>query len=135
MGRKRSRGNRENMKIKMEDGYIYIIEANITQTEILKSWTQLKWDKKMRWWKGAVNLELLDKLSSTFQMPPSIKAEHDRLNAIQDAVDAERIKAAEDIKPLVKYPVKKKLYTHQVRAANMTLMVFGLVEPKKGKST
>lgn len=123
------------MKIKMEDGYIYIIEANITQTEILKSWTQLKWDKKMRWWKGAVNLELLDKLSSTFQMPPSIKAEHDRLNAIQDAVDAERIKAAEDIKPLVKYPVKKKLYTHQVRAANMTLMVFGLVEPKKGKST
>ncbi len=123
------------MKIKMEDGYIYIIEANITQTEILKSWTQLKWDKKMRWWKGAVNLELLDKLSSTFQMPPSIKAEHDRLNAIQDAVDAERIKATEDIKPLVKYPVKKKLYTHQVRAANMALMVFGLVEPKKGKST
>lgn len=123
------------MKIKMEDGYIYIIEANITQTEILKSWTQLKWDKKMRWWKGAVNLELLDKLSSTFQMPPSIKAEHDRLNAIQDAVDAERIKAAEDIKPLVKYPVKKKLYTHQVRAANMALMVFGLVEPKKGKNT
>lgn len=123
------------MKIKKEDGYIYIIEANITQTEILKSWTQLKWDKKMRWWKGAVNLELLDKLSSTFQMPPSIKAEHDRLNAIQDAVDAERIKAAEDIKPLVKYPVKKKLYTHQVRAANMALMVFGLVEPKKGKST
>ncbi len=135
MGRNRSRGNRENMKIKMEDGYIYIIEANITQTEILKSWTQLKWDKKMRWWKGAVNLELLDKLSSTFQMPPSIKAEHDRLNAIQDAVDAERIKATEDIKPLVKYPVKKKLYTHQVRAANMALMVFGLVEPKKGKST
>lgn len=123
------------MKIKMEDGYIYIIEANITQTEILKSWTQLKWDKKMRWWKGAVNLELLDKLSSTFQMPPSIKAEHDKLNAIQDAVDAERIKATEDIKPLVKYPVKKKLYTHQVRTANMALMVFGLVEPQKGKST
>lgn len=123
------------MKIKMKNGYIYIIEANITQTEILKSWIQLKWDKKMQCWAGAISLELLDKLSSTFQMPPSIKAEHDRLNAIQDAVDKERIKAAEDIKPLVKYPVKKKLYTHQVRAANMALMVFGLVEPKKGKST
>lgn len=123
------------MKIKMEDGYIYIIEANITQTEILKSWMQLKWDKKMRWWKGAVNLELLDKLSRLIPLPDVIKAEHRRLKAVQDAVDAERIKAAEEVKPLVKYHVKKKLYTHQVRAANMALMVFGLVESQKGQNT
>lgn len=42
---------------------------------------------------------------------------------------SERIKAAEEVKPLVKYPVRKKLYTHQVRAANMALMVFGLAKP------
>ena len=116
------------MKIKMENGYIYIIEANITQTAIFKSWMQLKWDKKMQWWAGAVNLELLNKLSKIIPLPDVIKAEHRRLKAVQDAVDKERIKAAEDIKPLVKYPIKKKLYTHQVRAANMCLLTFGLVK-------
>lgn len=113
----------------MENGYIYIIEADIKQTAIFKSWMQLKWDRKMQWWTGAISLELLNKLSKIIPLPDTIKAEYRRLKAVQDAVDKERIKAAEEVKPLVKYPVRKKLYTHQVRAANMALMIFRLVEP------
>ena len=74
------------MKIKMEDGYIYIIEANAKQTATLTLYQQLKWDEKMQWWKGAINLELLDKLSGLVPLPEIIMAEHRRL-----AVDAERI--------------------------------------------
>ena len=31
--------------------------------------------------------------------------------------------------PLIKPPVKPKLFTHQVRGYNMALMVFGLAKP------
>lgn len=120
------------MKMKMEDGYIYIIEADATQSEILKSWKYMvKWDKRKKWWKGAASLEFLDRLSGFVPLPETIKAEYQRMAAVQKAVDAERVKAAEKVKPLANYPVKKKLYTHQCRAANMCLLTFGLVKPNE----
>ena len=64
-------------------------------------------------------------------LPQSIKEERDLLNDIQKAVDEERVLPADDMKPLVKYPVKKKLFAHQVRAANMAALVFGLVGPEE----
>ena len=57
--------------------------------------------------------------------------EQDCLDAVQEAVDAERVRPARELKPLVKYPVKRNLYDHQVRASNMCLLTFGLVEPFK----
>lgn len=117
------------MKMKMEDGYIYIIEADATQSEILKSWKYMvKWDKRNKWWKGFASLELLGRLSGLVSLPAAIKAEYQDMAAVQKAVDKERVKAAEEVKPFVNYPVKKKLYTHQVRAANMCLLTFGLVK-------
>lgn len=116
------------MKMKMENGYIYIIEAGATQSEMLKSWKyMIKWDKRNKWWKGAASLELLGRLSGLVSLPEAIKAEYRHMEAVQKAVDKERVKAAEKVKPFVKYPVRKKLYTHQVRAANMCLLTFGLI--------
>jgi hypothetical protein len=38
----------------------------------------------------------------------------------------------QDPVPFMDYPVKLPLYKHQVRAANMALMVFGFVSPEGG---
>lgn len=123
------------MRIKMDKGYIVLIEADSTQTAVLKSWGgMMKWNKRQKWWEGLVCAELLNRLAGLIPLPKPLDAERHRLNAVQEAVDAERVRPAGDLKPLVKYPVKKDLYAHQVRASNMCLLTFGLVEPFKGEA-
>lgn len=118
------------MQIRMKDGYIQIIEADSTQTAVLKSWGgMMKWNKKKKWWEGMVCAELLNRLAKLVPLPEPLNAERYRLNVVQDAVDAERVRPAGDLKPLAEYPVKRSLYAHQLRAANMALLTFGLIEP------
>lgn len=120
------------MRIKMDKGYIVLIEADSTQTAVLKSWGgMMKWNKRQKWWEGLVCAELLNRLAGLIPLPKPLDTERYRLNAVQEAVDAERVRPAGDLKPLVKYPVKRNLYDHQVRAGNMCLLTFGLVEPFK----
>ncbi len=121
------------MRIKMDKGYIVIIEADSTQTAVLKSWGgMMKWNKRKKWWEGLVCAELLNRLAGLIPLPKPLDTERYRLNEVQDAVDAERVRPAGDLKPLVKYPVKRNLYAHQMRAANMALLTFGLMDPVKG---
>lgn len=91
----------------------------------------MKWNKRQKWWEGLVCAELLNRLAGLIPLPKPLDAERHRLNAVQEAVDAERVRPARELKPLVKYPVKRNLYDHQVRAGNMCLLTFGLVEPFK----
>ena len=124
------------MRIRMKDGYIQIIEADSTQTAVLKSWKgMIRWDKKGKWWEGLVCAELLNRLSKLIPLPKPLNAERYRLNAVQEAVDAERVRPTEDLKPFAKYPVKRNLYAHQMRAANMALLTFGLMDPAGGCSS
>ncbi len=121
------------MRIKMDKGYIVLIEADSTQTAVLKSWGgMMKWNKRQKWWEGLVCAELLNRLAGLIPLPKQVDAERHRLNAVQETVDAERVRPAGDLKPLVKYPVKRNLYAHQMRAANMALLTFGLMDPVKG---
>ena len=76
--------------------------------------------------------ELLNRLSKLIPLPKPLNAERYRLNAVQEAVDAERVRPVGELKPLVKYPVKRNLYAHQMRAANMALLTFGLMDPAGG---
>lgn len=119
------------MQIKMKNGYVYIKEADARQVNAIKPY--MKWDKKEQLWVGVVTLDFLEKLSKVIILPEVIKAEYDRLKAVQDAVDNERTKPDKEVKPLAYYPVKKKLYTHQIRASNMALINFGLIKPKEGR--
>ena len=124
------------MRIKMDKGYIVIIEADSTQTAVLKSWGgMMKWNKRQKWWEGLVCAELLNRLAKLIPLPEQINAERYRLNAVQEAVDAERVRPTEDLKPFAKYPVKRNLYAHQMRAANMALLTFGLMDPAGGCSS
>lgn len=119
------------MRMKMDGGWIYIIEADQTQNARIKSWGLMKWSRKNAMWSAAVSGELLNRLSALVPLPVPIEAERRRLIAVQQAVDYERILPADKLKPLAKYPVTKDLYAHQTRAANMALLVFGLAEPEE----
>jgi hypothetical protein len=122
------------MKMRMTDGTIQIIEATGAWGDMIKSWRIMKWKKEDKMWYAPVSLELLDKLADLTQhrLPAPIEAERRRLAAVQEAVDKERVKPDKDVKALYKFPVKPKLYSHQVRAANMALMTFGLITPEGG---
>ena len=87
----------------------------------------MRWDRSKQWLEGPVTRELLNKMANLVRLPDVIEAERQRMNRIQDAVDAERMK---DIsKPLYNYPVKIPLFQHQIKGANMALLTFGLIEP------
>lgn len=114
------------MKMKIEDGQLFIIEVDNTQYSIITSWNLTRWDRQRHCLIGTASADLLNRLASVFKLPDVIEAERKRLNDIQAAVDSERMK--EEPEPLYKYPVKIPLFKHQIRGANMALLTFGLIE-------
>lgn len=116
------------MKMAMKDGMIRIIEADVTQAAIIESWGKMKYSRSNQMYEGPVSMELLNRLAGLVRLPSAIEAVRKNMNKVQEAVDQERVR--KDPKPLVDYPVTKSLYQHQVRAANMALLTFGLVPPE-----
>ena len=53
---------------------------------------------------------------------------------IQDAVDAERIRPDAEVEALYPFPVKADLFKHQIRAANMAGVIFGVISPDEIKT-
>ncbi len=121
------------MKMAVDGGTLIIKDADNVQFTVIKSWNKMKWDKKTQTLRGAADLELLDKLSSIVRLPPAAENRRQRLRAVQDAVDRERINP--EPVPFFKYPVKMPLYAHQTRGANMCLLTFGWVSPEKEATT
>ena len=117
------------MKMAMKDGKIMLIEVDTTQMAISQSWTSLKYDRRYSRLIGDGSMERLDKLSKIVRLPPAIESYRQRLDETQRAVDKMRIE--KEPEALVKYPVQGSLYEHQVRAANMALLTFGLADPKE----
>lgn len=117
------------MKMALQGNTLKIIEADNVQFTVIKSWNKMRWDKKLQQLEGTADLELLDKLSSIVRLPSTIEAYREELHRVQDAVDRERVNP--EPVPMYNYPVKLPLYRHQVRAANMCLLTFGLVEPQE----
>ena len=117
------------MKLALQNGQLYIKEADNMQFTIIKSWNKMKWNKSSQTLQGPADIELLNKLAELVRLPLAIEEERQRLNRIQEAVDEERM--SENPVPLYKYPVKLPLFKHQVRGANMCLLTFGLVQPPK----
>lgn len=117
------------MKMALKDGQILIKEADNNQFLIIKSWSKMKWSKAEQMLYGPADMELLNKLAGIVRLPGPIEERRQKLNEVAAAVDRERMK--EEPEPLYKYPVKLPLYKHQIRGANMALMVFGLIEPPR----
>ena len=119
------------MQMKMDGEFIYLRNPDNLQEVRIKAWGLMKWDRKNKWWWGRTSAELLNKLRSISPLTPDAEAERRRLNEVQKAVDTERTLPDVMLRPLTKYPVSKNLYAHQVRAANMALLVFGAADPKE----
>lgn len=115
------------MKMALQGNTLKIIEADNVQFTVIKSWNKMRWSKNDQMLIGTADLELLDKLANIVRLPPAIEAHRVELHRVQDAVDRERVNP--EPVPMYNYPVKLPLYRHQVRAANMCLMTFGLIGP------
>lgn len=118
------------MKMALRGNTMLIKDVDSVQFQIIKSWNKMKWSKASQLLSGIADLELLDKLATLVRLPPVIEARRNELHSIAEAVDKERMNP--DPVPFFDYPVKMKLFKHQVRGANMALLVFGFVPPDGG---
>lgn len=111
------------MKIAVRDGDIILQQLTPDQYNIIKSWNLMRWIRAEQALRGKASIDLLDKLSTLGKLPPRIEAQRQRLHHTADLVNRER--GAETPAPLIPYPVRKGLFRHQTRAANMALITFG----------
>lgn len=118
------------MKMALRGNTLLIKDADSVQFQIIKSWNKMKWSKASQLLSGIADMELLDKLATLVRLPPVIEARRTNLRETAEAVDQERMNP--DPVPFFDYPVKMKLFKHQVRGANMALLVFGFVPPDGG---
>lgn len=89
----------------------------------------MKWNRITRMFSGFADSELLNLLAEIVRLPEPIEFRRRNLNTIQGAVDQERIRP--NPMAAVDYPVSMNLFQHQVRAANMALLTFGMISPKE----
>lgn len=111
----------------LKDGQVLIKEADNNQFLVIKSWGKMKWSKAEQMLYGPADIDLLNRLAGLVRLPDPIEQRRQELNRVARAVDAERMR--EEPEPLYDYPVKLPLFKHQLRGANMALMVFGLIAP------
>lgn len=116
---------------KIENGLIFV-KADKEQEAVIKSWRLMKKDKERGYWYGIISKPLLLNLQRNGGLIPPAKKLLEQMQTVQDAVDTERVKPDKEVKPMCRFPVKAKLYTHQIRAANMALMTFGAIPPGGG---
>ncbi len=117
------------MQQKIDNGIIFV-KASREEEAVIKTWRMMKKDKDKGFWYGAITRPLLENLKRNGGLIPPAKKILDDMLTVQAAVDKERTKPDKEVKARYKYPVKAKLFTHQTRAANMALMVFGIVDPE-----
>ena len=108
------------MKIAMKDGRIVLAQIEQARMDKLKKTGMLRWNRAVRTYSAPVTLDLLEVLAQIFPLPDTVEAERRRLAGIARQLDAQR--AASEPVPLTSYPVRAKLFRHQVRAANMALI-------------
>ena len=115
------------MKMAIRDGQVILVEVDSDKYMQIKSRGLMKWNRQNQALYGPATAELLNFLASLFRLPRPAEELRQQMNRLEGAVDAERMNP--EPQPLYKFPVKLPLYRHQVRGANMALMVFGLIEP------
>lgn len=116
------------MRIAVKDGDVILQQLTSDQYNTIKGWNLMRWVRSEQALRGRVSIDLLDKLSTLGRLPPNIESTRQALHATADLVNRER--NAEEPEALVPYPVTRKPYSHQTKAANMALYTFGF-DPKR----
>ena len=115
------------MKMAIRDGQVILVEVDSDKYMQIKGRGLMKWNRQNQALYGPATAELLNFLASLFRLPRPAEELRQQMNRLEGAVDAERMNPQPQ--PLYKFPVKLPLYRHQVRGANMALMVFGMIQP------
>ena len=81
------------MKIALSeaDGTIAIAELGVLYQTVASLGT-LKWNKQQKVLSGPADLDMLTRLGQLVQLPPRVEAYRRRLLAVQQAMEAERVK-------------------------------------------
>lgn len=97
----------------------------------IKEWGTMKYSRADKTMTGPANYENLLMLKQMVgRLPGSYEEYFEKLKLQHEAIEAER--TALDPVPLVDYPVKVKLYKHQLRGANLAMLTFGTIPKDKG---
>ena len=111
------------MKLALSGGNIYIRNTK-DEYPIVKGLPNAKYDKKLQAWTVPATADMLGRLKRFVKLPPILEQELQRLKRKQERIDTERLNDTPT--PLVDYPVKVKLFQHQVRGANMAMYALEL---------
>lgn len=114
------------MQIAIKGYNIYIKEFTRTQYDVISQWKHMKWNSSLKMLVGLADIETLDKLKKFTGLPVAMEKKRLKMKGKAKLIDRERLK--EKSTPLLKYPVKANLYEHQVRAANMALLQFEMID-------
>ena len=117
------------MKMAIKDGKLILAELSGEQVLRIRNWGTMTWNKTRGTMTGKADFENLSRLSKMVRLPEVYQTYLDELKARRDRIESERFNP--DPVPLVHYPVKAKLYKHQLRGANMAMLVFGEVDDDK----
>ena len=117
------------MKMAIKDGKLILAELSGEQVLRIRNWGTMTWNKARETMTGKADFENLSRLSKMVRLPEVYQTYLDELKARRERIEAERFNP--DPVPLVNYPGKAKLYKHQLRGANMAMLVFGEVDDDK----
>ena len=111
------------VRIDISDGYVWISNMTQIQYNIIREWNMTRWIRQEQALRGDITLELLNSLAELTTLPPNVEKVRARLHDRYAALETER--AASEPTPMYDYPVKRKLFKHQIRGANMAMIAFG----------
>jgi len=125
------------MKIEIDGRNLRVFGCNEQTYKNLRG--DFNWDKSLHCFNVRMTVSNLNLLMQNVEAWPDwLEAKRRRLLYEERLVQI--MKFDDDPKPIVEYPVKKKLFKHQIRGANMALMTFGLlnfgagyIPPAKGQ--
>lgn len=120
------------MRMAIKDGTVWVADAPPSWATAARKSGLFRADRKSSMLYGIASLRTLEMVKeATGKLPPP--AEELRLSLIRRQQAVEMEKKTDIPCPLVDYPVKRKLFAHQVRGANMALLAMGIVSPGEGR--
>ena len=116
------------MRVALKDGYIAISNMTNQEYNTIREWNLTKYVRSEQALKGIVTLDLLDNLAQLTRLPPDLATVRARLHDRDAEIQA--LRAEPEPTPLYDYPVKRKLFKHQIRGANMAMVALELTMEK-----
>lgn len=111
------------MKLSIQDSDLVAAQLTSVQYVTIRGWNMMRWDRSAQAMRGKLCRELLEHFRNFGGLPAEIENVFQSLCRKEQELADER--NTSDPKPLIAYPVKVNLFTHQIRGANMALLTFG----------